>query len=73
MNTAKPKIEMLEKHVSKAFGKKVYLLGTFQDGHNFWLEEPKWELRMVLGLWVCRNVHKPMGTPRARHRIAPAL
>ena len=43
MNTAKPKIEMLEKRVSKAFGKKIYLLGTFEDGHNFWLEEPKWE------------------------------
>ncbi len=43
MNTTKPKIEMLKKHVSEAFGKKVYLLGTFQDGHNFWLEEPKWE------------------------------
>jgi len=41
MTTTKPKIEMLEKHVSKAFGKKVFLLGTFQDGHNFWLEEPK--------------------------------
>lgn len=43
MTTTKPKIEMLEKRVSKAFKKKVYLLGTFQDGHNFWLEEPKWE------------------------------
>ena len=43
MNTAKPKIEMLEKRVSKAFGKKIYLLGTFEGGHNFWLEEPKWE------------------------------
>ena len=40
---AKQSIEMLEKRVSKAFGKKIYLLGTFEDGHNFWLEEPKWE------------------------------
>ena len=43
MNTAKPKIETLGKRVSEAFKKKVYLLGTFRDGHNFWLEEPKWE------------------------------
>ena len=43
MNTTKPKIKMLEKRVSKAFGKKIYLLGTFEDGHNFWLEEPTWD------------------------------
>lgn len=43
MSTAKPKIEMLEKRVSKAFGKKIYLLGTFEDGHNFWLKEPTWD------------------------------
>ena len=40
---AKQSIEMLEKRVSKAFKKKVYLLGTFRDGRNFWLVEPKWE------------------------------
>ena len=43
MTTTKPKIEMLEKHVSEAFGKKIYLLGTFKDGHNFWLKEPTWD------------------------------
>ena len=43
MTTTKPKIEMLEKRVSKAFGKKIYLLGTFEDGPNFWLKEPTWD------------------------------
>ena len=43
MNTAKHKIKMLKKRVSEAFKKKVYLLGTFRDGRNFWLVEPKWE------------------------------
>ena len=63
MNTAKHKIEMLEKRVSKAFGKKIYLLGTFEDGHNFWLEEPKWECGWYWGFGYVETYTNPWGPP----------
>lgn len=33
----------MKKQVSKAFGKKVYLLGKDKKGIKYWLEEPRWE------------------------------
>ena len=63
MQTAKPKIEMLEKHVSEAFGKKIYLLGAFQDGHNFWLEEPKWDCGWYWGFGYVETYTNPWGPP----------
>lgn len=33
----------MEKRVSKAFGKKVYLLGVDKDGTYYWLEEASWD------------------------------
>ena len=33
----------MQKIVSYAFGKKVYLLGRGKDGCHYWLEEPSWD------------------------------
>ena len=33
----------MQKRVSYAFGKKVYLLGRGKDGCHYWLEEPSWD------------------------------
>jgi hypothetical protein len=33
----------MEKKISSAFGKKIYLLGQDKDGINYWLKEPKWD------------------------------
>jgi hypothetical protein len=33
----------MKKQVSKAFGKKIYLLGVGIDGKNYWLEAPSWD------------------------------
>ena len=33
----------INKRVSKAFGKKIYLLGVDKEGENVWLEEPSWD------------------------------
>ncbi len=33
----------MKKKLAEAFGKKIYLLGKFKDGKNFWLEEAKWD------------------------------
>lgn len=63
MDTAKPKIEMLEKHVSETFRKKIYLLGTFKDGHNFWLEEPKWECGWYWGMGYVKTYTNRWGPP----------
>ena len=40
---------MLNKRISKAFGKKIYLLGVDKDGTKYWLEEPKWECNRYWG------------------------
>lgn len=32
-------MEIIDKKVSKAFGKNIYLLGQGEDGVNYWLEE----------------------------------
>lgn len=36
-------MELLKKKTSKAFGKKIWLLGQDEDGINYWLEEPSWD------------------------------
>ena len=36
-------MEQLKKKTSKAFGKKIWLLGQDEDGINYWLEEPSWD------------------------------
>ena len=36
-------IQKIEKKISRAFGKKVYLLGYDKDGQSVWLETPKWD------------------------------
>lgn len=33
----------MQKVVTHAFGKKVYLLGLGKDGCHYWLEEPSWD------------------------------
>ena len=33
----------MDKQVSNAFGKKVYLLGADSEGIRYWLEEEKWD------------------------------
>lgn len=35
--------KQLNKEVSQAFGKKIYLLFQDDEGTNHWLEEPKWD------------------------------
>ena len=39
----------MEKKTSKAFGKKVWLLGKDKDGINYWLEEPSWDCGWYYG------------------------
>ena len=39
----------MEKKTSKAFGKKVWLLGQDKDGINYWLEEPSWDCGWYYG------------------------
>lgn len=36
-------MDLIKKRTSEAFGKKVYLLGVFDNGEYFWLEEAKWD------------------------------
>ena len=43
MNTIQLEPSTLAKATSRAFGKDIYLLGTFKDGKKFWLEAPRWE------------------------------
>ena len=33
----------MNKRVSKAFGKKIFLLGRNKYGENVWLEEARWD------------------------------
>jgi hypothetical protein len=33
----------MNKKITKAFNKKVYLLGSDKDGVYYWLEEPRWD------------------------------
>lgn len=33
----------MKKRISKAFGKKVYLLGADEEGILYWLKEPSWD------------------------------
>lgn len=40
----------MEKRVTTAFGKKVYLLGTDKKGILYWLEEGKWECKWYWGI-----------------------
>ena len=39
----------MEKKTSKAFGKKVWLLGQDANGINYWLEEPSWDCGWYYG------------------------
>lgn len=39
----------MEKKTSKAFGKKVWLLGQDANGTNYWLEEPSWDCGWYYG------------------------
>lgn len=34
---------MMQKQVTQAFRKKVYLLGLGKNGRHYWLEEPSWD------------------------------
>lgn len=36
-------MEKIEKRVTEAFGKKIYLLGMDTDNKNVWLEAPRWD------------------------------
>ena len=40
----------MKKRVEKAFGKKVYLLGTDKAGIYYWLEAPSWDCDWYWGL-----------------------
>jgi hypothetical protein len=33
----------MNKKISSAFGKKIYLIGKDSSGVNYWLEEPRWD------------------------------
>lgn len=33
----------MNKKISEAFNKKIYLLGVGKDGKNYWLEAPSWD------------------------------
>ena len=36
-------MKQLKKKSTKAFGKKIFLLGQDKDGTNYWMEEPTWD------------------------------
>uniref|UniRef100_A0A6M3JTS4 Uncharacterized protein n=1 Tax=viral metagenome TaxID=1070528 RepID=A0A6M3JTS4_9ZZZZ len=36
-------MKTIDKKVSHAFGKDIYLLGKFKDGRFFWLEKARWD------------------------------
>lgn len=45
----------MEKKVSKAFGKKTYLLGKDEDGIWYWLEEATWDCEWYWGFGYVRS------------------
>jgi len=42
-------MEHINKRITEAFGKKIYLLGIDTDGRYVWLEEPKWDCSWYWG------------------------
>ena len=42
--------KIIEKKVSRAFNKNIYLLGRDEDGTNYWMEEPTWDCGWYWGL-----------------------
>lgn len=46
---------LLNKKVSKAFGKIIYFLGKDVNGTNYWLEEPSWDCGWYWGFGYVEN------------------
>lgn len=53
----------LKKTVRTAFGKKVYLLGRFNDGHTFWMKEPTWDCGWYWGVGYVNTYTRREGPP----------
>jgi hypothetical protein len=56
----------MEKKTSKAFGKKVWLLGKDADGINYWLEEPSWDCGWYWGFGYVENYQNNRAPEKAR-------
>lgn len=53
----------IQKEKRHAFGKDIYLLGRFKDGHTFWLEEPSWDYGWYWGFGYVKTYTRKAGPP----------
>jgi len=56
----------INKRVSKAFGKKIYLLGVDKEGKNVWLEEPSWDCDWYWGFGYIERYTNNKNPERSR-------
>lgn len=56
----------MEKKTSKAFGKKVWLLGKDAEGTKYWLEEPSWDCGWYWGFGYIENYQNNREPEKAR-------
>lgn len=61
--TATTETQTMQKKIRQAFGKKVYLLGRYKDGHTFWLEAPSWDCGWYWGFGYVDTYTRPEGPP----------
>lgn len=60
------KLRLIPKQVSKAFGKKIYLLGIDKEGYGVYLEEPKWDCGWYWGFGYIERYTNKMHPERAK-------
>lgn len=64
----------MKKETSRAFGKKIYLLGKDENGTKYWLEEPSWDCDWYWGFGYVEtypnNTHAELSRSiRSHHHI----
>jgi len=57
---------MIKKRTDHAFGKKVFLLGRYKSGEDFWLEEAKFDCGWYWGFGYIETYQKNRSPSKAR-------